>query len=114
VALIEHKSNRLLILHKTRISGLGVGGKKKGRLYGADQFVSYYTGLNESLNQLPTSSSSNIEDLPNIRQQLSQSLEENEQLRYEFRSFQSLVQKYLPLNAQAHLQQPQPQQPNPT
>jgi len=95
-----------------------VGGKKKGRLYGAGQLVSKYVGPNESLNQLPPSSSSNIEDLTNIRQQLSCSLEENEQLRFEFRSFQSLVLQYLPPDAQARLQQPQPQpqpqQPNPT
>ncbi|XP_027936137.1 uncharacterized protein LOC114191155 [Vigna unguiculata] len=83
-----------------------VGGKKKGRLYGAGQLVSKYVGPNESLNQLPPSSSSNIEDLTNIRQQLSRSLEENEQLRYEFRSFQSLVLQYLPPDAQACLQQP--------
>jgi len=61
------------------------------------------------LNQVPASSSSNTEDLTNIRQQLSRSLEENEQLRSEFRSFQSLVLQYLPLDAQARLQQPQPQ-----
>ncbi|QCD96725.1 hypothetical protein DEO72_LG6g1434 [Vigna unguiculata] len=46
------------------------------------------------------------------------SLEENEQLKSEFRSFQSLVLQYLPPDAQARLQkpqpQPQPQQPNPT
>jgi len=70
------------------------------------------------MNQLPASSSSNTEDLTNIRQQLSRSLEENEQLRSEFRSFQSLVLQYLPPDAQARLQQPQPQpqpqQPNPT
>ncbi|XP_027911469.1 uncharacterized protein LOC114170184 [Vigna unguiculata] len=76
-----------------------VGGKKKGRLYGAGQLVSKYTGPNESLNQVPTSSSSNTEDLTNIRQQLSRSLEENEQLRSEFRSFQSLVLQYLPPDA---------------
>jgi len=76
-----------------------VGGKKKGRLYGAGQLVSKYTGPNESLNQVPASSSSNTEDLTNIRQQLSRSLEENEQLRSEFRSFQSLVLQYLPPNA---------------
>ncbi|QCD93129.1 hypothetical protein DEO72_LG5g1200 [Vigna unguiculata] len=86
-----------------------VGGKKKGRLYGAGQLVSKYTGPNESLNQLPPSSSSNTEHLTNIRQQLSRSLEENEQLRSEFRSFQSLVLQYLPPDAQARLQQPQPQ-----
>ena len=93
-----------------------VGGKKKGRLYGVGQLVSKYIGPNESLNQLPVSSSSNTEDLTNIRQQLSCSLEENKQLRSEFRSFQSLVLQYLPPNAQARLQQPQPQpqQPNPT
>jgi len=82
-----------------------VGGKKKGRLYGAGQLVSKYTGSNES-NQLPPSFSSNIEDLSNIRQQLSRSLEENEQLRSEFRSFQSLLLQYLPPDAQARLQQP--------
>ncbi|XP_027905994.1 uncharacterized protein LOC114165611 [Vigna unguiculata] len=67
---------------------------------------------NESLNQVPPSSSSNTEDLTNIRQQLSRSLEENEQLRSEFQSFQSPVLQYLPLDAQARLQQPQPRQPN--
>jgi len=97
-----------------------VRGKKKGRLYGVGQLVSKYTGPNESLNQLPASFSSNTEDLTNIRQQLSRSLEENEQLRSKFQSFQSLVLQYLPPNAQARLQQPQPQpqpqpqQPNPT
>ena len=70
-----------------------VEGKKKGRLYEDGQLVSKYTGSNESLNQLPASSSSNI------RQQLSRSLEENEQLRYKFRSFQSLVLQYLPPDA---------------
>jgi len=75
-----------------------VGGKKKGRLYGVGQLVSKYAGPNESLNQLPPSSSSNTEDLTNIRQQLSRSLEENEQLRSEFQSFQSLVLQYLPPN----------------
>ncbi|QCD86902.1 putative transposase [Vigna unguiculata] len=76
-----------------------VGGKKKGRLYGAGQLVSKYTGPNESLNQVPAFSSSNTKDLTNIRQQLSRSLEENEQLRSEFRSFQSLVLQYLPPDA---------------
>jgi len=90
-----------------------VGGKRKGRLYGAGQLVSKYTGSNES-NQLSASSTPNTEDLNNIRQKLSRSLEENEQLRFEFRSFQSLVLQYLPLDAQARLQQPQPLQPNPT
>ena len=91
-----------------------VGGKKKGRLYGAGQLVAKYTGSNENLNQLPASSSSNTEDLSNVRQQLSRSLEENEQLRSEFRSFQSLVMQYLPPDAQARLQQQQPQsQPQP-
>jgi len=75
-----------------------VGGKKKGRLYGAGQLVSKYTGSNES-NQLPTSSSYNTKDLSNIRHQLSRNLEENEQLRSEFRSFQSLVLQYLSPNA---------------
>ena len=91
-----------------------VGGKKKGRLYEASQLVSKYTGSNESLNQLPVSSSSNTKDLNNIRQQLSRSLEENEQLRSEFQSFQSLVLQYLPPDVQARVQQPhpQPQQPN--
>ncbi|QCD82857.1 hypothetical protein DEO72_LG2g3198 [Vigna unguiculata] len=80
--LMEHKSSPLLILHRTRISGLGP---------------------NENLNQVPASSSSNTKDLTNIRQQLSRSLEENEQLRSEFRSFQSLVLQYLPPDAQACL-----------
>ena len=99
---------------RTRCWNETVGGKKKGRLYGVGQLVSKYVGPNESLNQLPPSSSSNTEDLTNISQQLSRSLEENEQLRSEFRSFQSLVLQYLPPDAQARLQQPQPQQPNPT
>ena len=73
--------------------------KKKGRLYGICQLISKYTSSNESPNQLPTSTSSNIEDLDNIRQQISRSLEENEQLRSEFRSYQSLVLQYLPLDA---------------
>jgi len=79
-----------------------VGGNKKGRLYGVGQLVSKYTGSNES-NQLPTSSSSNTEDLNNIRHQISRNLEENEQLRSEFRSFQSLVLQYFPPDAQARL-----------
>jgi len=73
-----------------------VGGKKKGRPYGAGQLVAKYIGSNQSL---PAFSSSNTEDLTNIRQLLSRSLEENEQLRSEFRSFQSLVLQYLPPDA---------------
>ena len=39
-------------------------------------------------------------------------MEENDQLRSEFRSFQSLVIQYLPPDAQTRLQQPHPL-PNP-
>ncbi|QCE04911.1 hypothetical protein DEO72_LG8g2952 [Vigna unguiculata] len=116
IARARHQDENI----KTRSWIETIEGKKKGRLYGASQLVSKYTGPNESLNQVPVSSSSNTEDLTNIRQQLSRNLEENEQLRSEFRSFQSLVLQYLPPDAQARLQQPQPQpqpqpqQPNPT
>ena len=52
---------------RTRCCIETVWGKKKGRLDGAGQLVSKYTGPNESLNQVPASSSSNTKDLTNIR-----------------------------------------------
>ena len=90
-----------------------VGGRKKGRLYGAGQLVAKYTGSVNQQNQLPSSSSSaaNTQDLSNIRQELAQTRQENEQLRSQFESLQSLVLQYLPQDAHTRLQQTQPQQP---
>ncbi|KOM27470.1 hypothetical protein LR48_Vigan420s000200 [Vigna angularis] len=92
-----------------------VGGKKKGRVYGAGQLVANYTtSRGGTLKHQPSSSTT----APNeVVLRLTQALEQRDQeitdLRAEFTNFKALVMRVLPETSQDELNIP-PTQPRPS
>ncbi|QCD86213.1 hypothetical protein DEO72_LG3g734 [Vigna unguiculata] len=82
-----------------------VGGKNKGRVYGAGQLAAN-SGASGSLRRQPSSSSSSAEDVTYLRQRLEARDQAYEELKGQFQNLHNLVLTLLPPDHRA-LQQPQ-------
>ncbi|QCD93280.1 hypothetical protein DEO72_LG5g1352 [Vigna unguiculata] len=90
---------------KTRCWVEVVGGKNKGRVYGAGQLVTH-SSASGSLKHQPSSSSSSAEDVTYLRQRLEARDQAYEELKGQFQNIHNLVLTLLPPDHRA-LQQPQ-------
>ncbi|KOM38320.1 hypothetical protein LR48_Vigan03g170200 [Vigna angularis] len=78
-----------------------VGGKKKGRVYGAGQLAANYTASRGgTLKHQPSSSTSTPDKVLRLRQELHQRDQEITDLRTEFTNFKALVMRVLPETSQ--------------
>ncbi|KOM51812.1 hypothetical protein LR48_Vigan09g047100 [Vigna angularis] len=78
-----------------------VGGKKKGRVYGAGQLAANYTASRGgTLKHQPSSSTSTPDEVLRLRQELHQRDQEITDLRTEFTNFKALVMRVLPETSQ--------------
>ncbi|KOM31454.1 hypothetical protein LR48_Vigan01g100900 [Vigna angularis] len=86
-----------------------VGGKKKGRVYGAGQLAANYTASRGGPLKHQPSSTSTPDEVLQLRQELHQRDQEITDLRAEFTNFKAMVMKVLPQTSQDEQNIPPPQ-----
>ncbi|XP_052734264.1 uncharacterized protein LOC128196756 [Vigna angularis] len=77
-----------------------VGGKKKGRVYGAGQLAANYTASRGGTLKHQPSSTSTPDEVLQLRQELHQRDQEITDLKAEFTNFKAMVMKVLPPTSQ--------------
>jgi len=82
-------------------------------LYDIGQIGATYSGGSESLKHQPSTSTNNPEDMNLIKKQLSQSLETNEKLSIKIKDLETIVKRFLHLEAHALIAIDQEHPPSP-